>query len=494
MGSPRFLVADHQFILATREAGYRSLANAVAELIDNAVQANATWARVFVRDVAGDTDSEVAIAVLDNGHGMDRDTLWTALQFGGTERFGDRRGLGRFGMGLPNSSVSQSRRVEVYSWRARDRILFSYLDVDAVARRRFRHIPPPVQRTLPRWAAPLAESAGTLVLWNRCDRLTFRRVPTIAHRLHRPLGRMYRHLVWRGVRLFVNDDLVTAVDPLHCRGTFGGAAAAPYGSPLTYELKAPGSKRTSTVIIRFSELPIAHWYDLPVEEKRARGIVGGAGVSFLRAGREIDYGWHLMGTKRKENYDDWWRCEIEFAPELDELFGVTHSKQGVTPTAELEAVLAPELEAIARTLNARVRKTFEALKNQEPSRAMTTASRQEALLPPPLAMTKPSKGKSDGRLSYSIVSAKLRCHAFFETAAVDGMLMVTLNANHPFFERVYAPVVTSRDEQRRYELECLILAAARAELALERRADQNRLERYRSAWGDALAAFLERRI
>ena len=34
MGATRLLVADHQFILATRDTGYRSVANAVAELID----------------------------------------------------------------------------------------------------------------------------------------------------------------------------------------------------------------------------------------------------------------------------------------------------------------------------------------------------------------------------------------------------------------------------------------------------------------------------
>lgn len=493
MGSPRLLVADHQFILATRDTGYRSLANAVAELIDNAVQANATWVRVFVRDAAGDSDPEVAIAVLDNGHGMDRDTLWTALQFGGTERFGDRRGLGRFGMGLPNSSVSQSRRVEVYAWRARDLVLFSYLDVDAVARGELHRIPPPARRALPNWAAPLAAPSGTLVLWNRCDRLTFRRVPTIANRLHRPLGRMYRELIWRGLQLFVNGDPVAAVDPLHCHAPTGEPVAVPYGASLTYELQAPGDDRSSTVTVRFSELPIALWHDLPVEEKRARGIVGGAGVSFVRARREIDYGWHLMGTKRKENYDDWWRCEITFAPELDELFGVTHSKQGVTPTPQLEAVLAPELDAIARTLNARVRRTFEILKRQEPSLATVTAGRQEALLPP-LPTTDRPNGRARRRPAYTIIAERLRCHAFFKAALVDATLTITLNSNHPFYERIYAPVLAARDEQRRHDLECLILAAARAELTLDRPADKARLERYGAAWGDALAAFLERRV
>jgi histidine kinase/DNA gyrase B/HSP90-like ATPase len=480
-------VADHQFILATRETGYRSLANAVAELLDNAVEADATNVRVFVREPQHESDT-VAIAVLDDGRGMDRETLWTALQFGGTERFGSRRGLGRFGMGLPNSSVSQSRRVEVYSWCEPGNVLYSYLDVDAFARRDLRRIPAPVRRAIPDWVASLAASSGTLVLWNRCDRLTFRRVSTIAHHLQKPLGRMYRQLIWRGIRLFVNDTPIQALDPLHCHARAGETAAVPYGSPLKYELIAPSARRASIVTVRFSELPVSVWQSLSVEEKRARGIVGGAGVSFVRAGREIDYGWHLMGTKRKENYDDWWRCEITFEPELDELFGVTHSKQGVNPTADLEAILAPELEAIARTLNVRVRKKFEVLKNFAPSRAMVTACRQEALLPP---IARPPKA---GNLSYSICTAKLRCHAFFVTSRVDGKLKVTINSSHPFYERIYAPAVAAHDERRRYELECLILSAARAGLTLHRRVDQARLEPYFSAWGDALAAFLERPV
>src|SRR6266496_5162439 len=52
-GSPRLLVADHQFILATRDTGYRSLANAVAELVDNSIQAGASDVRLFVREGAG---------------------------------------------------------------------------------------------------------------------------------------------------------------------------------------------------------------------------------------------------------------------------------------------------------------------------------------------------------------------------------------------------------------------------------------------------------
>ena len=58
---------------------------------------------------------------------------------------------------------------------------------------------------------------------------------------------------------------------------------------------------------------MSKWYSLSNEEKNARGIAKNAGVSIVRAGREIDCGWFFMGQKRKENYDDWWRCEVRFS-------------------------------------------------------------------------------------------------------------------------------------------------------------------------------------
>ena len=86
---------------------------------------------------------------------------------------------------------------------------------------------------------------------------------------------------------------------------------------------------------------VSEWVSLSNAEKQGRGISKGAGVSVLRAGREIDFGWFFMGGKRKENYDDWWRCEIEFPSELDELFGVTHTKQGITPSEYISELLTP---------------------------------------------------------------------------------------------------------------------------------------------------------
>ena len=67
-----------------------------------------------------------------------------------------------------------------------------------------------------------------------------------------------------------------------------------------------------------------------------------AEVAGIRAGREVDYGWFFLGGKRRENYDDWWRCEVRFDPVLDELFGITHSKQAIAKF-EREVLLGKDL-------------------------------------------------------------------------------------------------------------------------------------------------------
>src|SRR5688572_562156 len=100
--TPRQLVVEEQFILATRDTGYRGTVAAIAELVDNAVQAGAGTIHILLTEQGvrrgGRVERNVEVAVLDDGEGMDREQLWSALQFGGTSRFDDRAGMGRFGM------------------------------------------------------------------------------------------------------------------------------------------------------------------------------------------------------------------------------------------------------------------------------------------------------------------------------------------------------------------------------------------------------------
>jgi hypothetical protein len=204
------IVSNQNFIVATRDAGYRNLATALAELLDNGIQAGATNLRIFL-DLS---PSLPRIAVLDDGGGMEPDVLRRALQFGGSTRFNDRTGPGRFGMGLPNSSLSQARRVEVFTWKNQRRVFFSYLDVDEVVQQRLIEIPKPENRPHPRFAADHANKSGTLVVWRQCDRIPNLDEATLLTHLHANIGRMYRHYIWNGVTLSINDQRILSIDPL----------------------------------------------------------------------------------------------------------------------------------------------------------------------------------------------------------------------------------------------------------------------------------------
>ena len=370
--SPRTdLVTAPNFLLATRESGYKSSSLAVAELIDNSIQAAATTVDVSINRT-GSTEHPLEILVSDDGEGMDALTLAAALSFGGSTRFGDRRSLGRYGMGLPNGGLSRARRIEVFSWRG-DPVLHACLDIDDLIRSRRRSLPR--VRIVPRPDFVPHSKHGTTVVLTRCDRLEYRRASSLARRLKEDLGRIYRHFLDDGLVLRLNGETISAADPL-CLSV----GASQFGETLEYRVLGPQGE--GTVKVLFAELPIEQWHGLGADEKRRRGVTGAPAVSIVRADREVDRGWFFMGSKRRENYDDWWRCEIRFDPRLDEHFGITNAKQAIRPSSELRAVLEPDLEAVGRALNRRARRCFELLKvGRSGSAAVSQASKAFPRLP-----------------------------------------------------------------------------------------------------------------
>jgi hypothetical protein len=307
---------------------------------------------------------------------------------------------------------------------------------------------------------------------------------------------------------------VKPVDPLYLHERSLTCGGRLFGAPLEYNVEFPSSngngKSAGRVSVRFSELPVGEWHQLSNEEKRRLGVSKAAGVSVVRAGREIEYGWLLMGGKRKENYDDWWRCEVRFDPGLDEVFGITHTKQQVRPTHELAQVLVPDLEATAKTLNRRVREAHERLKvaaRVADSEAVATS--KERLLPPlPKARLTASERRSfqalerrhprlalnntadsdQTRLRYAVVEGEAGGTRFFESYRRDGQIVLALNREHPFFKRFYRLLNDREDESSqalRRQLDLVLLAAARAEAQVGTKAD-----RFLDTWSDAIATFL----
>ena len=502
------IVSLQCFIEATRDSGYKGTSAAIAELVDNAFEAKAKLVTIDLVESVSAEGKSVSVSVTDDGTGMPPSVLQLAMQFGGSTRFQSRTGLGRYGMGLPNGSLSQARRVDVVSWEDPESVWTTYLDVDEIASGRIESVPSP-RRLAQKQLRPSSKS-GTIVRVTRCDRLDFKRVSKLETRLIFDLGRLFRRFLLNGSSISVNGKSIQPIDPLFLFKGQNSSGAHPFGPPLEYQVRvdAGSTGRSETAIVRvlFSELPLDTWHQLSNEEKNRRGIAKGAGVSIVRAGREIDYGWFFMGSKRRENYDDWWRCEVSFPPSLDDLFGVTHTKQKIRPTEQISGLLTPDMEQIARELNGRVRKKYAEIRQGEMNlRSLQRLEDRDYLLEPPHPVRKsplkpepPSEryrlrtGALSG-LKFSIVANATKDRAFYVPTLSSDRLLLTLNEAHPFYRKFYRVLLEKPTEDRGCMLEylqILLMAAGRSESAAKGPREREIIRVFRETWSDALVAFL----
>ena len=394
-GELDFSIIDGKMtVQAMRDSGYKSTTHALAELIDNSIESGADCIEVFgLSRVDGRTNRRALqeLAILDNGRGMDRYTLRGALRYGyGTRR--ERRGIGRFGIGLPNSSMSQARRLDVWSWQSGPtNALHTHLYLDDVENGA-TEIPEPTLRPVPdRYLQssrfPSGDS-GTLVLWSDLDRVEWTRASTTFRHTENLLGRIYRRFVakeserlhpqdergheigsQRSITLIPIDDNegdievrlddiveVRPNDPLYlmsntsCPEDFGDGPMfmeLPEFSPITVPVVHNGE--THQVRMRASyarphvrdpEKPGAAWPEKWRGHDAGRTPWGkhaaqNTGVSLMRAHREIqlDDSWVSHDDPRER----WWTIEVDFPTALDEVFGVTNNKQGTMTFQRLAA-------------------------------------------------------------------------------------------------------------------------------------------------------------
>lgn len=91
----------HLLLSSLRSVGY-SIEAAVSDIIDNSISAQAS-----IIDIFFDWDNK-NIVITDNGLGMDRDDLISAMTIGSSDPEMERNSfdLGRFGMGMKTAAFS----------------------------------------------------------------------------------------------------------------------------------------------------------------------------------------------------------------------------------------------------------------------------------------------------------------------------------------------------------------------------------------------------
>ncbi len=357
---------------AMRDNGYKNAAYAIAELIDNAIQAEAS----VVELLCVESEEQLLqrrrrrirqVGVLDNGVGMDAEVLRLAIQFGNGTRLSDRSGIGRFGMGLPSASISQCRRLEVWTWQSGlDSALHTYLDLGQIERGEIEEVPSPTNKPIPAFWKQAGESfgsTGTLVVWSELDRCTWRTARSIISNSEFVVGRMYRKFIDSGrvaIRMATflegmphseEEDYLLANDPGYLMPNT--STPEPYRHKAMFEKYGDAWEIKPRIAFNGEEHEVAIRFSVASEEARKpspTGVVAGSqdhgkhagrnvGVSVMRAGRELelDRSWIISYDPRER----WWGVEVEFPPSLDEVFGVTNNKQTARYFSE-----APTLEAL----------------------------------------------------------------------------------------------------------------------------------------------------
>jgi len=123
-------------IASLRDVGYNTTTSALCEHVDNAIEAGAQEIRIYFRQKGGKGSYEIDAAVYDNGYGMSPNVLKMATAFGGSMNFGNREGIGRFGMGMKTATLSMSPVMELYSWQEPGAFYKMTLDVEDIGNAR----------------------------------------------------------------------------------------------------------------------------------------------------------------------------------------------------------------------------------------------------------------------------------------------------------------------------------------------------------------------
>lgn len=156
-------------IESMRNVGY-TMEAAVADILDNSIAAQANEIRIF-HDCE---DGIPSLAILDNGCGMTEEELIEAMRPGGL--FGpleERQpsDLGRFGLGLKTASFSQCRKVTVVTKSTDKDISAACWDLDKIQKKWSLLLLSKDEAAKIPWVDYLPENHGTLVLWEKMDRI-----------------------------------------------------------------------------------------------------------------------------------------------------------------------------------------------------------------------------------------------------------------------------------------------------------------------------------
>lgn len=340
-----------RLIHGLRDTGY-NINSAAADIVDNCIAADAT--SINVRTVLKPT-GEKFVFFGDNGHGMNPEGLRNAMRYGANRRQ-NLKSLGKFGLGLKTASSSVCRK---YSLISRDtagaplaKLTWDLDHVSDINEWQMLSEEVTVEENLA--FDELCGEIGTLVVWQKCDRILKNNnysegsseeraaLKRVADRMSEHFSLVFHKYLdpnqkkYRDIEISVDGEFVEFWDPF-------------YPQRAEQVLK----EKQQTVAIGLHDDPentfdmgikawiLPHRKDMDNEEQKkfARITNKGQGFYIYREGRLIHFGGWLEIWNAAEPHSSLIRVEIDFDHELDDSFEIDVRKSRIIMNEALKDYL-----------------------------------------------------------------------------------------------------------------------------------------------------------
>ncbi len=407
-------------ILDLQNNGYKSTVSAIAEIVDNSIQAQAKNIDIIlINDTNKHSDNINEIMIIDDGQGMDLNTFSKALMMNAGSRSSAKVGLGKYGQGLPNSSVSQTTRVEVYTFQ-NGKYLFDYIDLVEIYESKspyLRDIEEIESVDLPfiiNTAYKLSKS-GTLVRWVEPNKVRPSTTWLLVENLKKVLGRIFRYYLngfddkgvftktsihlkvydYNGEMYSLNKALSTEnilpFDPMFLmENTSLNADFRDWSHPTstafdtakkTFEIEIKNQKNElekvkTEIQLIFSHVKSKERFRNGPGQGRAnkqfseiykrRNIIGTRGyenISIVRENREIDCGIYGFIEAIDREILRWWSVEIKVEPVLDGIIGIDNKKQQASNIFYLDAEHDDDSHPILKWISEMVKANIDSIQD-----------------------------------------------------------------------------------------------------------------------------------
>lgn len=454
-----------------RDTGY-NFNTAIADIIDNSIAAEASRIDITINDSPME---EITVYVADNGIGMNEAELVNAMKYGSAKR-SNPDSLGKFGLGLKTASTAFCRCLSVVSRSTDGKLRKAQWDLDYVSKSNEWKLKMPVPNKDEEniLNSTAGEGTGTLVVWENIDRLMkkYNQKSARAKALKKKIDELMFHVSMvyqrfldpndnraKNITITINGIEIHKWDPF-----VTDEKETELLAEETVDVELPDGKETSFTLKAYM-IPRRGTYSTPQAQESARVNNDMQGFYVYRENRLIHSGdWFGMFTK--EPHFSLLRIEFSFDYTLDSTFDIDIKKSRIIIADKIFDYIknnftsAPRRAAEERYRDGTKKQVSGKTNASDAHSASNTNIDKNAAKAQESNVTVTGKDEieiqnKNGTFRHKITIKSqekpgqvrvipvetLDANQLWSPCIVDGKKAVQINMSHPYYQKVYYPVI-----------------------------------------------------